>query len=167
LEAIRQSLAARGKRRLFLAGSSMGALASAWFALQCDEVVACVFIAPAFHFLERRWQLLSDFEREYWRQAGHVRYKNEHIDVEVGYGLVEEWPLYKFEELAERWQKPALIFHGLADDIVPAGDSVEFQQKAAGADIELRLFKSGTHRLSEFKTEIAVETVRFFSRIVR
>jgi pimeloyl-ACP methyl ester carboxylesterase len=165
LDAIHRALASRGMHRLFLAGSSMGALASAWFALQCNDVAACVLIAPAFRFLERRWQTLSDFEREYWRQAGHVRYTNEFIDVEIGYGLVAEWPLYRFEQLAERWQKPALIFHGLADDIVPASDSIEFQQKAAGADIELRLFKSGTHRLSELKHEMAAEAIRFFSRV--
>ncbi len=165
LEAVHQALASRGWNRLFLAGSSMGGLACAWFALQCDDVAACVLIAPAFRFLERRWHMLSDFEREYWRQAGHVRYQNEHIDVEVGFGLVEEWSLYKLEELAERWHTPALIFHGLADDIVPAGDSIEFQQKAAGADIELRLFKSGTHRLSEVKNEMAAEAIRFFSRV--
>jgi uncharacterized protein len=164
LAAVRDCLTARGIRRLFLIGSSMGGMASAWFALQSAEVHACVFIAPAFRFLERRWHSLSDMEREYWRQAGHVRYKNEHVDVEVGYCLVEEWQSYLFEQLVSRWTKPALIFHGLADDTVPIGDSVEFQQKAAGNDIELRIFKSGTHRLSEFKEEMAGEALRFFSR---
>ncbi len=162
LRAVRDWLAARGVRRLFLVGSSMGASVSAWFALACDDVRACVFIAPAFRFLERRWESLSEFERDWWRKAGSVRYKNEWIDVDVGFGLMEERHLFTFDELAGRWTKPALIFHGLADDTVPVADSIDFIQRAPGTQIELRLFKNGDHRLTAYKDEMAAEACRFF-----
>ncbi len=164
LSAIRDYLLARGIERLGLVGSSMGGFASAWFALRCDEVKACVMIAPAFRFLDRRWNSLSEFERRYWKDAGWVRYKNEWIDVEVGYGLVEERTLFPWERLAERWSKPALIFHGTADDTVPIGDSLEFLQKTKAGNIELRLFKDGDHRLIAYKDEMAAEACRFLTR---
>jgi uncharacterized protein len=161
LAAVRDYLVGRGIKRLGLVGSSMGGFASAWFAAQCDEVRACVMIAPAFRFLERRWNALSEFERRYWKDAGWVRYKNEWIDVEVGYGLVDERELYPWEQLAARWTKPALIFHGAADDTVPYGDSLEFLDKAGDGKIELRLFKNGDHRLIDYKDEMAAEACRF------
>lgn len=162
LRAVCDWLGTRGVRRLFLVGSSMGASVSAWCALARDDVRACVFIAPAFRFLERRWESLSEFERTWWRTAGSVRYKNEWIDVDVGFGLMEERHLYLFDQLAERWTKPALIFHGLADDTVPMADSTDFIQRAPGTQIELRLFKNGDHRLNAYKDEIATEACRFF-----
>jgi pimeloyl-ACP methyl ester carboxylesterase len=162
LEAVRGFLRERGVRQLYLVGSSMGGFASAWFALRCADVRACVFLAPAFRFLERRLEALSAVERAHWRKTGFIRYQSEWIDVEVGYGVVEEWPLYRFEQLAPRWTKPALIFHGLADDAVPADDSIEFLRQAPGAQIELRLFKNGDHRLTTYKDELAAEACRFF-----
>ena len=163
LSAVRDYLVARGINHLGLVGSSMGGFAAAWFAHQCDEVKACVLIAPAFRFLERRWESLSEFERRYWKDAGWVRYKNEWIDVEVGYGLVEERLLFPWEPLAERWSKPALIFHGTADDTVPMSDSLDFLHKSQSGSIELRLFKNGDHRLIDFKDEMANEACRFLA----
>lgn len=162
LAAVRDHLLARGISRLGLVGSSMGGFASAWFALQSPEVKACVLIAPAFRFLQRRWDALSEVERRYWRDAGWVRYKNQWIDVEVGYGLVEERDLFPWKELAQRWTRPALIFHGTADDTVPYRDSIEFLEEAAGP-IELRLRKNGDHRLIDFKDEMAAEACRFLT----
>lgn len=164
LTAIRDELNKRGVKRLYLFGSSMGAFASAWFAKQCGDVKACVFIAPAFRFLERRWQMLSKAERQNWRSHGMLRFQNQWIDVEVGYGLIEEREQYRFDKLIEGWNKPSVIFHGLADDTVPAGDSIDFINQVPLADIELRLIKDGDHRLNTHKEELAAEACRFFIR---
>jgi pimeloyl-ACP methyl ester carboxylesterase len=57
LSAIHGFLVAHGHPHLGLVGSSMGAFAAAWFAVRHPEaVVGCVLLAPAFRFLERRWQ---------------------------------------------------------------------------------------------------------------
>jgi uncharacterized protein len=165
LSAVRAFLAARGHPRLGLFGSSMGAFAAAWFAVRNPETVSgCVLIAPAFRFLHRRWDELTDPERADWARTGVRRVRNEWIDVEVGYGLVAERAAFDPGELARRWQTPLLIFHGLADDVVPAADSLAFVHATTYPDVELRLLKAGDHRLTAFKDEIAAAACRFLGR---
>jgi pimeloyl-ACP methyl ester carboxylesterase len=117
LAAVRDWLADRGHTRLGLVGSSMGGFAAAWFATRHpDSVVGCVLLAPAFGFLARRWDRLSEAERAEWKQSDRLRVKNEWVDVEVGYGLIEERDRFRPADLAANWRTPALIFHGLGDD---------------------------------------------------
>lgn len=163
LATVRDYLASRGIKQLGLVGSSMGGFASVWFALQSKEVYACALIAPAFRFLERRWNLMSEAERLKWQTVGWMRYKNNYVDVEVGYGLMEEHTLFPWDQLAKQWTKPALIFHGTRDETVPHRDSIEFLDKANDGNIELRLFKNGDHRLVAYKDEMAAEACRFLA----
>jgi pimeloyl-ACP methyl ester carboxylesterase len=168
LEAVRDFLAARGHMRIGLVASSMGAFAAAWFArANPDAVAGCVFLAPAFGFLERRWNPLTDAERAAWKRSGRLRVKNEWLDVEVGYGLAEEREQFHPRDLAAGWRTPALLFHGLADETVPETDSLDFVRNVAYPAIELRLLKDGDHRLTAYKDEIAEETARFFLRLRR
>lgn len=167
LAAIRQFLADRGHTRLGLVGSSMGGFAAAWFARRHpDAVVGCVFLAPAFGFLDRRWGRLTRDEREAWRRTGRLRVTNSWVDTEVGYGLIEERAQFRPDDLADGWRTPALIFHGLADDAVPEADSLEFVRRVTYPRVELRLLKDGDHRLTAYKDEIAAEAGRFFARLV-
>ena len=143
----------------------MGAFAAAWFALQYPEsVVGCVLLAPAFGFLERRWERLTPAEREEWKKADRLRVTNDWVDVEIGYGLIEEREQFRLADLAAKWRTPTLIFHGLSDDVVPAEDSLVFLRRAAYTGIELRLLKDGDHRLTAHKDEIAAEAGRFFAK---
>ncbi len=165
LAAVGDFLASRGHTRLGLIGSSMGAFAAAWFARQNPgAVVGCVLLAPAFAFLERRWERLTEAEREEWRRTDRLRVKNEWVDAEVGYGLATEREAFRPADLAAGWETPLLIVHGLADDVVPAADSLDFVRRAAYPGIELRLLKDGDHRLTAYKDEIAAEACRFFAR---
>jgi uncharacterized protein len=144
LAAIRVFLAERGHARLGLVGSSMGGFASAWFAKRtADRVLGCVLLAPAFGFLERRWESLSPEERAEWQRSDRRRVKNDWVDVEIGYGLVEERARFAPRELLVGWRTPALIFHGLADDTVPDSDSEFFLREVAYPRVELRLLKDG------------------------
>lgn len=100
LAAVRDWLAAQGHTRLGLVGSSMGGFASAWFAKRNPErVVGCVFLAPAFLFLERRWNRLTPEEQIAWVRTGRLRVKNEWLETEIGIGLVDEREQFRPEEL--------------------------------------------------------------------
>jgi uncharacterized protein len=165
LSAVQTFLAERGSPRIGLVGSSMGGFAAAWFAVGRPETVAgCVLLAPAFRFLERRWEELTEPDRREWARTGVRRLRNEWVDVEIGYPLVAERADFDPADLARRWQTPLLIYHGMADDTVPASDSVAFAEAAGYPDIELRLLKDGDHRLTAYKDEIAAAAGEFFER---
>jgi pimeloyl-ACP methyl ester carboxylesterase len=167
LAAVRDFLAGREHARLGLVGSSMGGFAAAWSArLHPDAVLGCVLLAPAFGFLERRWGRLTRAELVEWRRTGRLRVTNEWVDAEIGYGLVEERDRFRPRDLAAGWRTPALIFHGLADDTVPAEDSLEFVREVSYPRVELRLLRDGDHRLTAYKDEIASEASRFFGRLL-
>ncbi|MBA4187250.1 MAG: hypothetical protein C0467_04445 [Planctomycetaceae bacterium] len=165
LGTVREYLAAQGRTQLGLIGSSMGGFASTWFTLAHREsVVGCVLLAPAFGFLQRRWDRLTPDERAEWKRTDRLPVKNEWIETELAYGLVEERERFHPNELAARWNSPALLFHGLGDDVVPAEDSLAFLRETAYPGVELRIFKDGDHRLTAYKDEIAAEACRFFAR---
>lgn len=167
LEAIRDYLGERGGRELCLVGSSMGGWAATWFALAHPEsVAACVLLAPAFGFVSSRWAKLTEEERRAWKETGRLRVTNDWVDAEIGYGLVEEMERFPQERLAAQWVKPLLIYHGLRDDVVPYTHSLNFVEKTAGMNVELRLLKEGDHRLTAFKDEIAEAACGFFAKHV-
>lgn len=167
LGAIRDWLAARGHVRLGLIGSSMGGFAAAWFARQHpDAVLGCVFAAPGFGFLDRRWDELTPEQREEWRRAGRMRLTNQWVDAELGFGLVEERDRFRPVQLVAGWRTPALLFHGLADEVVPHTDSLFFIRHVGYPRVELRLLKDGDHRLTAHKEAIASAAGAFFAGLL-
>jgi fermentation-respiration switch protein FrsA (DUF1100 family) len=108
---------------------------------------------------------MTEEQRELSRRSGRIRVKNQWIDVEVGLGLIEERDRFLPEDLAKGWQTPALIFHGLADDVVPVEDSLAFIRSVEYPRVELRLLRDGDHRLTDYKDEIASEMGRFFAKL--
>jgi pimeloyl-ACP methyl ester carboxylesterase len=165
LEMVRAYLASRGVRWLFPVGSSMGGWAAAWFARrQRDVVPACVGVAPAFDFLGGRWARLSDAERESWRRTGRLWVRNEFIDVEIGYGLMDEADQFRVSDLAAAWTTPLLVYHGMRDATVTWSDTLAFVERVECADVELRLLKDGDHRLLHYQHEIAEAACDFFTR---
>lgn len=165
LAALRRYLASHGVRRLCLVGSSMGGWAATWFTARHPDVVpACAVIAPAFDFLRSRWSRLSEPERLAWQQTGRLRLRNDWIDTELGYGVVEDIPRFPVTELAARWIRPLLIFHGMRDDVVPYHDSLAFVERVRGPDVELRLYRDGDHRLVAYKEEMAEAACCLFAR---
>lgn len=167
LDTVAEFLRGCGHTRLGLVGSSMGGFAAAWFARHHPaSVVGCVFLAPAFRFPQRRWDSLTDAERDEWQATGRRRVVSPWVDVEVGYGLVADRERYTLPLLADGWATPSLLFHGCADDAVPTADSLDFLQTVAEPRVELRLLKAGDHRLTAYKDEIAAEAGRFFARLL-
>jgi pimeloyl-ACP methyl ester carboxylesterase len=165
LDEVWAHLRSLGVTRLGLVGSSMGGFASAWFARRNPEaVVGCVFVAPAFHFLERRWNSVTVAERDEWQRTGRRSFRNEWVACELGYGLIAERERFTLKELAAGWHHPTLIFHGCADDVVPDEDSLEFVRRVPPGDIELRLIRDGDHRLTAYKDRIAAGVGELFAR---
>lgn len=161
LDAITHFVHQRGHESIFLVGSSLGGWAASWFAAQHPQrVQACALIAPAFRFLE--WQRLSDAARKQWQSNGRLRIVNEWIDLELDYGLHAEAKAYPFAQLLQRYQTPALIFHGMKDDTIPYTSSVEFAERCVTTEVQLLLIKNGDHRLNTHKEWLARMTCDFF-----
>jgi pimeloyl-ACP methyl ester carboxylesterase len=167
LGSVRDWLAQQGRTRIGLVGSSMGGFAAAWFAKQQPEcVVGCVFVAPGFGFLERRWDELTPAEREEWRRTDRLRLSNQWVDAELGYGLVEERDRFRPVQLVAGWRTPSLLFHGLADEVVPHTDSLFFIKHVGYPRVELRLLKDGDHRLTAYKDELTAAAGAFFAKLL-
>jgi len=167
LAAIHADLARRGITTLLPVGSSMGGWAAAWYTLLNPNVVpACVVLAPAFFWLTNRWSKLNEAERAAWQATGKLRVKNDWVEGDISWGLVEEIPLFPWQRLAAEWQRPLLIFHGMRDDVVPYSQSVHFAEQVRHPAVELRLLKDGDHRLTAHKDEIAEAACAFFARFV-
>ncbi len=162
LDAIVTAVANRASGPVFLFGSSMGGWASAWFAAHNPgRVNSCALVAPALRFLE--FIRLSDEEREEWRRAGRRRARNEFVDVEIEYEITAEADEFRFETLATRFCTPALIFHGMNDDVVPYTISADFIKRAAARDVELMIFKRGDLRLNREREKLARMACDFFA----
>jgi uncharacterized protein len=160
LDMITREATNRAGSPAILFGSSMGGWASAWFAAKYPgRVAACAFVAPAFRFLE--WKKLRAAERREWQRTGRLRVRNEFVDVEIEYGLTADANDYPFETLAAEFRTPAIIFHGMADEIVPYSLSLEFAAQCMSKNIELMLFKSGDHRLNREKERLAFAACEF------
>jgi len=165
LARIGDHLASRGIGRLHLVGSSMGGFAGSWFAkAHPDAVAALVLIAPAFRFLDTRLFGLDEEQLTRWKQQRTMRVKNQWLDVDIDYGLIEEREQFVAERLADEWRTPALIFHGMNDETVPWRDTLSVVERAAFPDVELRLLKGGDHRLLRYAEVMAEEACRFFKR---
>jgi alpha-beta hydrolase superfamily lysophospholipase len=167
LGAIRDYLAGHGHTRLGLIGSSMGGFAVSWLAkLNPAATIGLVLLAPALSFLERRHDSLTPEQLAEWKQTDRLRVKNDWVDTEIGYGLLEEQDRFRADDLIAAWATPTLIFHGLADDVVPAAESLSFLRVVGYPRVELRLFKDGDHRLTAYKEEIAAGAGRFFANLI-
>jgi len=162
LAAIRDFLASRGHTRYGLVGSSMGGFVSSWFAKNNPAAIGLVLLAPAFRFLERRFESLTAEQLAEWKRTDRIRVKNDWVDTELAYGLIEERDRFRAADLMRGWSTPTLIFHGLADDVIPDAESVSFLRTVEYPHVELRLLKDGDHRLTAYKDEIATGVGTFF-----
>src|SRR5262245_37146406 len=92
-----------GSSSAVLIGSSMGSAVIAWYALTlADRVGPLVMIAPALRFPADLVAELGPESLDRWRRTGLQRFKNAWIDLEIGYGLLEEGVRYDPERLLRR-----------------------------------------------------------------
>lgn len=132
-------------RPAILMGSSLGGYVAALFAARCALVEKLILMAPAFRFPSRWRERYPAAEMEEWRRKGvtPIYHFGSGGLRPLGYQLVEDSRAYEDEP---EFSQPALIFHGMHDDVVP----VEFSRKYAARrpNVALRLLESG-HELTD------------------
>lgn len=154
LRVIETTAAAKPVRLL---GSSMGGYLAALYASLHPEVEKLLLLAPAFGFAER-WKLrLGEEQFSHWRDTGYMEVQHYATNTvqRVGFGLIRDGLQYPAEPA---FQQAALIYHGLADDVVPVDFSRHFVEKFPNAI--LREKQSG-HELTEVMAEIWEESKDF------
>lgn len=168
LDAVADYLASRKISPIYLVGSSMGGWASAWFAVRHRLLVrACTFIAPALEFLRGFWKLLPPEQQQIWQRTGRYPTRNlaRGTEEELDFAMYEEAEEYSLKALIERWSTPALIYHGMQDDVISYKTSLEFVSLSSFPLMELRLLKDGDHRLHRHAEPMAEAGCSFFAAI--
>ncbi len=146
-----------GGRPVALIGSSMGGYLAALYAARHPEVARLMLMAPAFGFLRRWPQGLGEDRMDEWRERGELEffhYADQRMRC-VKYGLIEDCARY--EEYPD-FHQPALIFHGVNDDVVPVGNSRRFVASHPAA--RLVEFESG-HELTDVMEQMWDEASGF------
>ena len=141
-----------------LIGSSMGGYVAALYAARHPEVARLVMLAPAFYFPRRWMETLEPEQAAAWQRDGKmgVFHYSEGRMRDIGYQLVRDAERY---EPVPNVKQPVLLFHGLKDDVVPAGYSKEFAA-AHPENVILRLLDSG-HELTDVLDLIWQESEAF------
>ncbi len=142
---------------VILMGSSLGGYLAALYASRNANVERLVLLAPAFEFPARWRQRFSGGELDEWQRTGsrsfyHYGYKSDRL---LSYRFVEDSVQY---EDAPDFGQPALIFHGLRDDVVPA--EVSRRYAASHPNVELQLVESG-HELTDVLDLLWNQTAMF------
>lgn len=130
-----------------LIGSSMGGYLAALYAASHPEVSRMVLLAPALGFAPR-WKEKTSLE-VFHHGTGTMR--------RVHYGLIEDAAKYP---PAPDFSQPALIFHGVDDDVVPVGNSRVYA--TAHANTQLVELESD-HELLNVLDRIVADGVPFLS----
>jgi uncharacterized protein len=135
-----------GGRPAILMGSSLGGYLAALYAARHAEQIEClVLLAPAFQF-PRRWrERYSPEEWARWQREGSasVFHYGDGRERRLGYQFIEDAAQYEDEP---SFSQPALILHGIRDNVVPASISAAYVQQHSNA--RLVLLESG-HELTD------------------
>jgi pimeloyl-ACP methyl ester carboxylesterase len=119
-----------------LMGSSMGGYLASIYAGRHPEVGRVVLLAPAFA-ISRRWpEWLGEERVAEWRAKGFLEFFHygQNRPLPLSYRLLEDCASY--EDYPD-FRQPALIFHGIRDDAVPAGCSETFAASHPNARLEI------------------------------
>jgi uncharacterized protein len=148
-------------RPVVLIGSSLGGYVAALFAARHPEVTRLVLMAPAFGF-PRRWpERLGPARLELWRSTGWIEvfHYGEGRARKLRYRFLEDGAGY--EDYPD-FRQPALIYHGIHDDVVPVRYSEQFV--ATHPNSRLEVLESG-HELHNVLEEMGSGVARFLGLI--
>jgi hypothetical protein len=142
-----------------IAGSSMGGYLAALYASSHKEVFRIVLLAPALGFAPLFEQTMPPERFALWRESGWMDiFHHSCGDVRrIHYGLIEDARPYPS---APDFTQRALLFHGLADDVVPISLSRAFA--STHPNVELIEMQSG-HELVDVLDAIAARAIPFLT----
>lgn len=141
-----------------LMGSSLGGYIAALYAARHSAAVEkLVLLAPAFQFPTRWRARFTAEELARWQKRGstsffHYGLKQER---ELGFQIVADAAQYEDEPA---FTQPALVLHGSADEVVPAGLSKAFAE--GHPNVTLRIVESG-HALTDVLDQLWADTIAF------
>jgi pimeloyl-ACP methyl ester carboxylesterase len=142
-----------------LIGSSLGGYLAALYAARHPEVRRVVLLAPAFGFAQRFPERLGTAAVSAWRRTGTIEvfHYADNRARKLGYQLLADGE--RFEGYPD-FAQPALIFHGMHDDAVPARYSEEFAANHPNAALEVL---DAGHDLLNVLDYMAPKVLRFLS----
>jgi pimeloyl-ACP methyl ester carboxylesterase len=146
-----------GGDRVVLMGSSLGGYIAALYAARSVQVDKLVLLAPAFQFPTRWRARYSPEELELWRKRGTIPFFHYGFKAERGLGFQIVEDALKYED-EPAFRQPALVLHGLRDEVVPAELSKVFAE--GHTNVTLRLVDSG-HELTDVLDQLWTETAAF------
>ena len=158
-------------RPLILVGSSLGAWLAVLMARQAGlKVAGLLLVAPAFNFLQRRFQELPDAVQGLWRAQGY-------LSVPDPYGVATAHYRIRHDVLLDAQRHdvlmapvtlpcPLVIIHGAADELVPLSVSEEFMARVSAPERELRVIPGGDHRLTQAIPELLAALDHVWARAV-
>lgn len=136
-------------------GSSMGGAVALWLAARQPRAFAAgLAIAPALGMAASLEQRLGPGGMRQWRETGRLRFVNDLVDDELGWGLMDDLSRYRAADLAPLVATPTLLFQGMADESVDWRGAVELAREAAQGAVEVHLFAAGDHRLLDLRPRI-------------
>lgn len=137
LAIIRSECARAPDAEWVLLGSSLGAYLATLFAQRNAAVGRLVLFAPAFQFISRNRERLGTAALEAWRATGRMDFEHYHYKETraLAYDIVPDAEQY--DRIALDRDLPALIFHGLGDELVPYELSVEYLRSHSQAQLVL------------------------------
>jgi pimeloyl-ACP methyl ester carboxylesterase len=118
----------RAEGEVVLIGSSLGGYLAALVAGNRPEVQKLVLLAPAFDFISRYVDRLTEKQLQEWKDTGFIRLYQYHYKThrKLRYQIVEDARLYEDHQFI--LHIPLFIIHGLRDESVPYQVSIDFLQ---------------------------------------
>lgn len=156
-------------RPLILVGSSLGAWLAVLMARQgAQNVAGLILVAPAFNFLQRRYDELPQAVQDLWRTQGYLLVPDPYAagtgQYKIRYEVVADARRHDVLTGPLTLPCPLVIIHGAADELVPVSVSEEFLAQVTAPERELRVIPGGDHRLTKAIPEILAAVDRLWAR---
>jgi pimeloyl-ACP methyl ester carboxylesterase len=155
---VHDRLRERGHERICLIGSSMGGGSGLWYSALHPEaaaqIVAGLHIAPALDIESGLVAWAGPERLRLWEETGTIRFRNDFVDCDLGWCLIEDLRAHPLDDLLQRYRTPTLLLQGKKDTSVPWRSVIDFATRCRWEGVELHLFTDGDHRLTAYKDRL-------------